>query len=148
MRVTYLRGALDSYGMAELFAYANRHFTATKTPLLPLFAFERMLKAYRNYRKDGMPSGWIVNEMKRKRVDITSGAYLPTDAQIAAFVAAMGRVEAGDVPADPNEAPSWSEAYGEGPLSKIPWGALALAAAGIFVLHGFATGAGKGMFSR
>ena len=146
MRVTRLSGALDAYGLADLYLYANRHFSAAKVATLPLFAFERMVKHYRDYRGDGMSPGWIVNEMKRKRVVITSGAYLPTDAQIAAFVAAMGRIEKGDLPGDPTEKPSWTEAYGEGPLAKIPWGTIALAAAGIFALHGFATGLGKGAF--
>jgi hypothetical protein len=120
------------------------------TPLIPLFIVDRMLKHYREYRKDGMSHAWILGEMKRQRVQITAGAYLPSDAQILGFVTALKRLEAGDMPQNPTERPSWAEAYEMG-LGKVVTSdaakgialTVALVLGGAIVLHGFAGGVAR-----
>ncbi len=148
MHVTLLRGALDDYNPVQLWTLVNRQFLANSTPEIPIDAFGVMLSHYKQYRLDGMSTGWIVNEIKAKRAQIANGAFLPTDSQIATFVAGLTRIENGDIPGDPSESPSWAEAYSMSGLTAIPWGTLALAAGGLLLLYGFAGGIGKGLVSH
>jgi len=148
MQVSLLGAAVFTDAEADL--AVTRHLGATKVPLIPQFIVVRMLKAYREYRKDGMRHAWILGEMKKKRVDITAGAYLPSDAQILGFVTALSRLEKGDTPTDPWERPSWAEAYGMGlgkafqsDTAKSVVLTVALVVGGAIVLHGFAGGLAK-----
>lgn len=148
MQVTYLGGEFTN---AEAYTAVNNHLGATKTPLIPMFIMDRMLKVYRDYKRDGMSRSWILGEMKKKRVDITAGAYLPSDAQILGFVTALDRLERGDMPANPAERPSWSEAYEQG-LGKVLTSDAAkttgLLIGGAILLYGFTVGLGRGVTSR
>lgn len=153
MHVTRL-GALDFTDM-EAYHAVNNHLGSMKVPLIPMDMVFRMLKHWRDYRRDGMGKVWILGEMKRQRVQLTAGAYIPSDAQILGFVTALDRLEKGDIPANPWERPSWSESWNQGPgkvFTSEPAKAIALTAAlivgGAIVLHGFASGAGRGVASR
>lgn len=153
MHVTRL-GALDFTDMNAYHA-VNNHLGATHIKLIPMDIVFRMLKHWRDYRRDGMGRSWILKEMYKQRMAITAGAYSLSDPQIYGFVTAMDRLEKGDTPANPWERPSWSEAWEQGPgkvLTSEPAKAIALTAAlivgGAIVLHGFASGAGRGVASR
>lgn len=153
MHVTRL-GALDFTDM-DAYQAVNNHLGGMKVPLLPMDIVFRMLKHWRDYRRDGMGKTWILGEMKRQRVQITGGAYTPSDIQILGFVTALDRLEKGDMPANPWERPSWSEAWSEGPGKVFTSDAaksITLTAAvilgGAILLHGFASGAGRGAASR
>jgi hypothetical protein len=144
MQVTL--GALDFSDMTAYQA-VNNHLGAAKTTLIPMDMVFRMLKHWRQYRQDGMSRSWILGEMKRQRVQITGGAYIPTDAQIVGFVTALDRLEKGDMPANPWERPSWAEAWDTGPgkvftsdTAKTAAISIALIVGGAIVLHGFAGG--------
>lgn len=63
-----------------------------------------------------------------------------TKAQAGAFIAAMNQMNKGAAIQDPNESPSWSEAYGMSGLSTlsnaIPWKTILAVGAAIYFLPG------------
>lgn len=135
---------------AEIIRHVNNHFALSKVPLIPDFIIIRLVKHYRDYRRDGMSHGWIVNEMKRQRIPITAGAYTLSDMQIGAFVASMKGIESGSFPPNPFERPSWSEAYDMGlgkAVGAVPWGTIALLALGVAAVYGIAGGVTRKVLS-
>lgn len=148
MHVTLRGNLLATLTEGEILLALARHFQASKVQPPPDFIFSRMLSAYRGYMQDSMSDAWVVNEMAVKQNQITGGAYTLNTMQIGAFVATMKMLKAGDPGADPNESPSWAEAYDMSGLSSIPWGTLALTAGGVLLLYGFASGLGKGLVSK
>lgn len=148
MHVTRL-GNLDFTDM-DAYHAVNNHLGATYIKLIPMDIVLRMLKHWRDYRRDGMKRSWILKEMYAKRINITSGAYTLTDPQIYGFVTALDRLEKGDVPVNPWERPDLAEAWREGPGKVFnPENAamaamtVALIIGGAIVLHGFAGGVAR-----
>ena len=126
----------------------NRRFQGSASSSVPLFIFERLLPAIKADMQKGMNSGATLNDLDARQMAITGGAYFLTREQLSIVISTLYDTAKGNPPGDPNEAPSWSEAYAMSPLAQVPWGTLALAAGGIMLAYGFAVGAGKGLFSR
>jgi len=128
------------------------------TSAIPEHIILRMVKHWRDYKRDGMSDNWILAELKAQKMAIGGGTATPSgvypnlsDTQIVNFVTAMKRLSAGDMPENPWERPSMEEAYDMGLgkfMEEIPWGKIALGIGGAILLYGFATGAGKGLTAR
>lgn len=138
MQVSLL-GSLDSLSTSEILTSLRNHFKLTNVTPLPNDALESMLTIYRQYMRDDMSDNWVVGEMKRRRLYIAGFGYAPTDMQIAAFVATMKQLKAGQAVQDPNERPSWSEVFTESTKAGSLPKTLLMTVGGIFILYGIVT---------
>lgn len=147
MRVTLGNLDIASLPDAEVLKHVSNHFQGSHVPLPNYLTLTNMLKGYRSYASAGMTSpGALTNALYANRIAVTYGSGNYTLDQAAAFVAALQRLEKGDIPGNPNEGPSWSESYSMGlgkVIDKIPWG-LVMLGAGAFVLL---SNVGKGIGS-
>lgn len=107
---------------ADALVQVNQYFDLTHVGLPSNATMERAYTEYKTLKGSGHNAGQIVNIWK------ASGLMQPT--QAAAFVNAMDQIEKGIPIQDPDEGPSWGEAYdmglGKG-IAAIPWGKLLLA---------------------
>lgn len=145
-----LRGADNTYSDLDIWKGIDNHLRGSKFRPIPMENTLRMVAQWKAYKRDGMGPTWILNKMKKKRIDVAGFGYVLNDDQIVGFVSAMKRIEKGDMPTDPAERPSWSEAYDEGVGKVVKSDGMrnmVLAAAAILALglavHGFAGGVAR-----
>jgi hypothetical protein len=119
------------YVVSEL----RKYFTLTQVP--PPADFYGALKAYDDNKAAGASKQNIVNLWKM--------SYMSAN-QASAFVNAMEQIDGGHLIQDPNESPSWEEAYDRvlGPIvikagdlaknisAELPWGRLMLVGALVY----------------
>ncbi len=150
MQVSLLGSYLDDYSDSEIMSSLWNHYTLTHIQPLPNSAWSAMLSHYRQYMRDGMSDAWVTNEMKRQRANIAGFAMVPTDMQIAAFIATMKQLKANQAVQDPGESPSWSEVWKDSPLNpgNDAVKTALLAAGGLLLLYGIATTATKTLLKR
>lgn len=127
--------------LADTYTAVQNWFQLTRVEL-PL-GWKKMIDDYRTLKGSGNSRNDIFQYFAKHPNPI-----LPADrTQIAALINAMDRAEAGIPIQDPNERPSWAEAWDMGPgaaldtagaaAGKLPWGLiLGVAAAYAFVTVG------------
>ncbi len=123
----------------QILDQVKMYFDLTHAPTPWFWQWADMLDDYRKRKAAGQSKTVIVNAWK--------DSYQPTTA--AAFVNAMDQIERGIPIQDPNERPSWAEAYdmGLGPIVKpLPWGKILLVGGAALAIWGFSTRAGQSFF--
>lgn len=121
----------------------KQYMELTHAPTPWFWQWDFLLSDYDARKARGESKATIVNAWKRLGYDATMAA---------AFVNASAMLDANVPIQDPNERPSWSEAYdmGLGQL-EIPWGKVFLGALVVTAVWGFSTRAGAaapGAFRR
>ncbi len=105
-------------GEGDALTQVHTYFDLTHVDLPSASTLSQAYTEYKALKGSGHTLAQIVNIWK------ASGLLQPT--QAAAFVNAMDQIEKGVPIQDPNESPSWGEAYNMALGPAIPWGTILL----------------------
>jgi hypothetical protein len=139
MDVTLLGAAIPfNFSDGDIYQAVNNQFMATGTQLIAPVVMDKMIKAYRAYKSDGMSDGWILNEMISKMIQVTGGVGTYTQAQASNFITALAELQKGTVP-DVYAPMTLKEAFDAGLgkfLPDLPWGWIIAGGLAIYFLPG------------